>query len=294
MTTKQNHTGSGNNVLAELYEETNIYHSISIDSLTMNVHELMYHVAAGRYEIALQTIETYRKLSLSNEVRNLFNILVSYIKATQGEMSLDTDLLKCELNSNSSSPFMDLYKMILVRSIVKGDSEKAKEAYVEFMQNAKIYLLAFYNELVASKEELLDQFEKKLFTLDNYSLFYLAQGLWRVQEYKLSNKAFQHISHIEQSENIKYWLIATELNSMIYDENHLFAYMHRNTHRKIKSIEKEFISLISNKSGLNALAVSILITLVKLTQSTAHMPEIREVSLKFRKDIYYLFFNSFC
>lgn len=286
MNTKQDHTGIGNNVIAELYEETNIYHSISIDSLTMNVHELMYHVAAGSHEIALQTIETYRKLSLSNETRNLFSILVSYIKATQGEMSLDIDLLKRELNSNSSSPFIDLYKTILVRSIVKGDSEKAKEAYIDFMQNAKIYLLAFYNELVASKEELLDKLEMKLVTLDDYSLFYLAQGLWRVQEYKLSNKAFQHISPIGQSENIKYWLVATELNSMIYDENHLFSYMHRDTHRKIKSIEKEFLSLISNKSGLNALAVSILITLVKITQSTANMPEIREVALKFRKDIY--------
>lgn len=246
MNTKQDHTGIGNNVIAELYEETNIYHSISIDSLTMNIHELMYHVAAGSHEIALQTIETYRKLSLSNETRNLFSILVSYIKATQGEMSLDIDLLKRELNSNSSSPFIDLYKTILVRSIVKGDSEKAKEAYIDFMQNAKIYLLAFYNELVASKEELLDKLEMKLVTLDDYSLFYLAQGLWRVQEYKLSNKAFQHISPIGQSENIKYWLVATELNSMIYDENHLFSYMHRDTHRKIKSIEKEFLSLISN------------------------------------------------
>ena len=301
MTLEQNHTGHGNNVgrdLISISQSINggsgnnvgrdlisISQSVSADSLTSIIRDLMYHVATNSFEIALKTIEIYSKLNLSEEVEILFKILTSYIDVFKSDVVVDTSLLKAELNNRDNSKFISLYQAILIKFIAKTSMEEARKAYLSFDKESNFYLFATFDQYFASKEELQSRFDQKLFILDDYSLFYLALGFWRVHDYKSSNMVFQNISTIGKNETIQYWLIATQLNSIIYSNETQLSYPDQKTSQKIAKIANDFVKLTSGKVSLSSLSTSILVALVKLTMSNIYLPEIRAIGLEYRQDI---------
>lgn len=284
MQTNQIHSGLGDNVNGNKYV-TNVSKLLDPDDWTAVVHDLMFMIAIGECEEVRNTIEDYQKiLNLSSEIVNLFKILSSFVYAFESHKPMPTDLLKIELK-NGSSAFNELYQAILVRALAKADTEKARKVYLSFSKVAKHYLPAAYHQLFATTEELQKSFEDDLYVLDDYSLFYLAQGLWRVGDYPTANQVLRNITTDKLNETLEYWLIATELNSIIFSSDIDLAYIDRNTSHRIENLAKKFIELIPSNSNLSPLAISILISFVNMTMSTIYMPAIRKIGLQFRQEI---------
>lgn len=272
----------GDKVCGDKLINNTIIHSLDPNSMTDIIRNLMYKIATDDHESALLTIGDYQKLKLPLELENLFSILKIYINVFRANTQVDTDLVKSELN-NESSPFVELYQAILIKLVAKDLLLEAKDVYSEFSNNANYYLVATYDQFFATREELQERLRNKLYTLDNYLLFYLAQGFWRLKDYDSSKKVFNSISTTGSNESIKYWIIASDFNSTIESDEVPYPYMRSDTARKMREIIRQFLDLISLKNNLSPLPTNILINLVNIF--SAYIPEVMANGLRFRVDI---------
>ena len=269
----------GDKVCGDKLINNTIIHSLDPNSMTDIIRNLMYKIATDDHESALLTIGDYQKLKLPLELENLFSILKIYINVFRANTQVDTDLVKSELN-NESSPFVELYQAILIKLVAKDLLLEAKDVYSEFSNNANYYLVATYDQFFATREELQERLRNKLYTLDNYLLFYLAQGFWRLKDYDSSKKVFNSISTTGSNESIKYWIIASDFNSTIESDEVPYPYMRSDTARKMREIIRQFLDLISLKNNLSPLPTNILINLVNIF--SAYIPEVMANGLRFR------------
>lgn len=279
------HLGSGDNVARDKHSHHYVNTLLDAKGVSTIVDSALLALAIKGYKEARNEIEPYLKLNiLSIEAVNMLNILLLFIDSIESGKPMATDLLRYELRDRNLV-FYELYQALLVRTLAKNSIQEANKAYTKFSESAEYHLLAVYDHLFATKKELLTRFDNEVDVLDDYSLFYLAHGLFRVESHKQSSLVFNKISTKNQSENIKYWIIAAELNSIIFSQEGPFSYIHRDVSRKIEALSSRFLELISNKDSLDPLSTNILISLINLTRSTLHLPEINNIGLRFRKDV---------
>lgn len=278
-------SGHGDNVAGDKHNHQYISVSLDLKDVANIAHDALLTLAIDGCKEAKKRIDPYKKLTtLSVEAVNLFEILLSFIDSIENGELMATDLLKSELK-NEQSFFYEMYQAILVKVLTKNSIEEARKVHLRFSKINQYYLSAVYDQFFATKEELEAKFNNELYILDDYSLFYLTQGLLRIDSHQRAYKTLNQISFRNQSENIQYWIIATELNSIIFSHEKMFSYVHRDVSRKIENISNRFLELISDKNSLELLAVKILIAFINLTKTTLYLPEINKIGLKFRKDV---------
>lgn len=283
MSIEQSHSGNGDNIAGNQNITYNISQALDPKDVPNVVREIMYLVITRKYEIALSNIGSYNKFPLSQDVASLFKILESFITDIKYNQAIDTSLITSELVEDSNSQFIDIYKAILVRSIVQQSIERAIKIYSGFDSKAKSYLLAVYDEFLATKDELEKRFNKFLYVLDNYSLFCLAKGLYRTGDYKLSKEVFHKLSSANNDDYIQYWVIANELADLIESDKASFSYINRETNLILKETAYRFLKLVSNKTNIEPVAVQVLITFFQISMND--IPEIIDAACKFREDI---------
>ncbi|WP_435979499.1 hypothetical protein [Psychrobacter sp. DM4] len=293
MAVNQEHLGGGDNVgrdkiINNIENQYNIVKG-SLDPIDINqiVHDVMLTCITGKFEDAKNKLLPYQSLHKPiEEVGTLFDILLIYIDSLENNSLMPTDRLRLAL-SNKPSPYLEIYQYLLIKTIVKDNIDNGLRAYTRFSSNAKYYLLAAYDQYFSAKHELLTRLDNELYTLDDYLLFYLAQGLIRTNEHLKANIVLKQISNSNQTVNIQYWSIATEINSIIFSQKEPFSYINRDTSRKIESVSDRFLSIISMKQELELelLAVNILISLTKIAMATTSLNGIKIASLKFQGDI---------
>lgn len=290
MSSIQNHSGLGNNVGRDLvYVDQSVSVSTVISSqfdardLTNIVQKLMYDISTGDYCNVRTKIHTYQSVpKLPIDIQNLFSILMEYTKVVDTNDFEDISLLKTELQ-NSSSLYIELYQSILVKILCKSNIADAKNIYNDFKNEANLYLLAVNDEFFATEDELNKRLTEQLFVLDDYSLFHLARGFWRVNDYQSVVRVLDKISPKGSTENIQFWQIASNFNAISTVNQVPFPYMNRDTEQKMREIIKQFLDLISPKNDLSKLATNILIPMVHLL--SGYIPEIMEAGLRFRTNI---------
>lgn len=274
----QQNNHSGDNVAGNKI----VNQSLTPESLTNVISNLMYEIATSDYQHAYTQIKIYQKLPTAfPEVQNLFIILKNYVDSLSKGV-IDTSLVRAQLR-DESLVFKELYQAIMIRMVAKTDIEEARKIYDRYSANASFYLLALYDQLFSTKKELQKRFDEQSSTLDDYLLFGLAVGLWRVGNYEAVKQSLERISVQNHNEKIKLWLLAADYNITIFKDEVPYPYMRSDTARKMRGIIKEFLAIICNKTSLDPLAASILIAVVNVF--SAYMPEVRNIALRFRKDL---------
>ena len=273
---QNNHSGdniAGNKIVNQ---------SLTPESLTNVISGLMYGIATSDYQYAYTQIKIYQKLPTAfPEVQNLFIILNNYVDSLSKGL-IDTSLVRAQL-TDDSLVFKELYQALMIRMVAKTDIEEARKIYDKYSGNASFYLLALYDQLFSTKKELQKRFDEQSSTLDDYLLFGLAVGLWRVGNYEAVKQSLERISAQNHNEKTKLWLLAADYNITIFKDEVPYPYMRSDTARKMREIIKEFLAIICNKTSLDPLAASILISVVNVF--SAYMPEVRNIALRFRKDL---------
>lgn len=291
MSVNQVHLGNGDNIgndkIVNNIQNQYNYNREILDAINVNqvVRDVMLICITGSFKEAKDKLSSYQVLyNTIEEVGRLFGILMMYIDSLENESLMLMDRLKLEL-ANQSSTYIEIYRYILIKKLAQGNIDSALKVYSSFSDDAGYYLLAAYDQYFANEAELSIKLDNELYILDDYQLFYLAQGFIRLNEHQNAALVLNQISSINQTINIQYWIIAAELNSIIFSYEEPFSYIHRDVSRKIECIADRFLSIISNKQVLEPLAVNILIGLAKISMSTISLPEIQFASLKFQSDI---------
>lgn len=290
MSVNQDHSGSGDNVgkdkvINNIENQYNINGSLDTIDINKIVRDVMLICITGKFEDAKNKLLPYQILHKPlEEAGKIFDILMIYIDSLENDSPMPTDRLKLELNSQSSA-YREIYQYLLIKTLAKVNIDNGWKAYRKFSDDTEYYLLAVYDQYFSTRDELLTRLDDELYILDDYLLFYLAQGLIRLNEHQKANVTLNQISTTNQTVNIQYWSIATELNSIIFSQKEPFSYIHRDISQKIEIISNRFLNAISKKQDLEPLAVSILISLTKIAMATSSLPEIKIASLKFQSDI---------
>lgn len=275
----QQNNNNGDNVAGDKI----INQSLTPEVLTDVISNLMYRIATSDYEYAGYQIKSYQNLPTSSiEVQNLFIILNNYVDSLSTKSLIDTSLVRAQL-SNNSLIFKELYQAIIIKMIAKTDVEEARKIYDRYSGNASFYLSALYDQIFATKEELQERFDEESLTLDDYLLFGLAVGLWRVENYEAVKKTLERISADKRTEKCTLWLLAADYNITVFKEGVPYPYMSSDPARKMRKIIQDFLAIIATKRSLDPLTSSILIAIVNMF--SAYMPEVRSAALRFRKDI---------
>lgn len=259
--------------------------SLDIGEINKVVRDVMLTCITENFEVARNKILPYQSFCRPlEETGKLFNILVAYIDSLENDSPVPIDTIRSELVDQSSA-HREIYQSLLVKTLAKKNTDSAWKVYDKFKDEAKYYLLAVYDQYFSTKDELLTRLENEIHILDDYLLFYLAQGFIRLNDHQNAHKVLNQITDVNQTVNIQYFSIATELNSIIFSQEEPFSYIHRDVSQKIVSISDRFLSLISQEQNLEPLVVNILVVLAKMSMATINLPEIRDASLKFQSDI---------
>lgn len=293
MSVNQDNSGAGDNVAGDKVSNYygDQYHthiqksSLEIGEINKVVRNVMLTCITENFEVARDKILPYQGLYRpTEETGKLFDILITYIDSLENDNPMPIDMIRTELVDQYSA-HREIYQSLLVKTLAKKDTDSAWRAYDKFKDEAKYYLLAVYDQYFSTKDELLTRLENEISILDDYLLYYLAQGFIRLNDHQNAHIVLNQISDANQTVNIQLLSIGTELNSIIFSQEEPFSYIHRDVSQKIVSISDRFLSLISQEQNLEPLAVNILFVLAKMSMATINLPEIIDASLKFQSDI---------
>lgn len=276
----QLHTGSGDNVVNKYI----INNSLDIDSIEAIAKELLLGIALGDYLKVQQAITYYQAISnTTSHVQNFFKLLSNYIDFTQDNKNFDIGLLKTEIQSVTLPNFKNIYQTLLIKITFKTDESRAKEICDVVKSDSDIYTLAVYHQLFATKEELISYATSSLLVVDDYSLIYLAFGFWRVGEFEEAQKVFRQISFSQSNKTIKFWIIATQFNTVENIEN--YSYLSLDSYRAIKKLSEEFLSLAIDEKDLPEIAINTLAAFVKVILMGNELNHLHGLAIRFRSQI---------
>lgn len=263
MSINQNHLGSGDNVAGN--KEVHNYYSISVDDLTEVAEDLMYNILADNKEKAFNDIQTYQKLpNLPEEATRLFTILTDYINSFQDENThFDHNKLMNAIRKTESIGLKELYQALHVRATyIQEGPEQAQLIYDLYRHDARYHLLAVYDNLFASNDELNNRYKNELLSLDNYLLINLAKGLWRFDRFEEASFTLSKISKEYISENVQYLQLASDYNALVKVPNlQSYPYLPAETAHKLKNIISSFLELLSTKDKLSIIELDLLIAM---------------------------------
>ena len=284
MTTNQSHSGIGDNVAGD--KTVNKYYSASDENLTDIAEELIYKISVQDSEKALEQIQTYQKFSgLPSEAVNLFNILTNFIEYFNStDKQFDTQAIIRALRNTQCSKLKELYQSLHVRVIFNEKGEKqARSLYKSYSDEANYYLMAVYDHLLASSDEL-DERYNNLHILDDYLLLNLANGLWRFDSFEKAIHVIDHISNNGKNDYIECLRIASKYNSIVKVPNlQSYPYLPRDTARKLKQQIDGFLEIISFKNTLSSFELNLLIAMTN--GFLPYLYGLREQAIRFKDEI---------
>lgn len=258
------HNGNGH-IAGRDVNINNYYQYVTSENLTNIAENLIYTISASSSDKALDIIEAYQDFTnLPAEAIILFTILTSFIEASkEAKAQFDINYLKQSIRKTNNNELKELYQSLHVRITFNQEGyEQAKAAYGLYSSNANYYLLAVYDSLLSTSDELDSRYKNDLLGLDNYTLFTLAQGLWRFDRFEEAKKVLERISSSGASNYISCLMIASDYNNVVKVPNlQSYAYLPPAIAHKLRHSINDFLEAISNKDTLAPIELDLLIAM---------------------------------
>lgn len=280
------HNGNGH-IAGRDVNITNNYQYVTSDNLKNIAEDLIYTILANNSDKALYAIEAYQDFTnLPAEAITLFTILTNFIKSSKEEkVQFDINYLKQSIRKTNNNELKELYQSLHVRITFNQEGhEQAKAVYGLYSSDANYYLLAVYDSLLSTNDELDSRYKNDLLGLDNYTLFTLAQGLWRFDRFEEAKKVLERISSSGMSNYISCLMIASDYNNVVKVPNlQSYAYLPPVIARKLRHSINNFLEIISHKNTLAPIELDLLIAMTN--GFGPYIYQLMEQALRFKADI---------
>lgn len=258
------HNGNGH-IAGRDVNITNNYQYVTSENLTNIAEDLIYTISASNSDKALHIIKVYQNFtSLPAEAITLFTILTNFIESSKEEkVQFDINYLKKSIRKTNNNELKELYQSLHIRATFNQEGhEQAKAVYDLYSNDANYYLLAVYDSLLSTSDELDSRYKNDLLGLDNYTLFTLAQGLWRFDRFEEAKKVLERISSSGASNYISCLMIASDYNNVVKVPNlQSYAYLPPAIAHKLRYSINDFLEIISHKDTLAPIELDLLIAM---------------------------------
>lgn len=286
MMVKQEHSGSGDNVLGNKYE--NIIRSIQSRDLITVIDDIMRDICYRNLTKAREKLDVLNNInSLEHDVSLLLKSLSIKLELVKGVIpSSKNDLIRLLQCSNLSNDIRAVATSILIDFESRQSEDLARERY--FASGCKgCYINEVFFERLASKEELLASYnDVSILSLSEQEISGLIRGAIRLSDFSLSFKLSKVLDKYYPSINSKVLLLYTE-SCLILMRNQNNQYISFSKQEK-SNVDRLIVELLNGAGDkLADRQIAILANLLNLTffmdkrlheLGKAYINEIREMS----------------